>query len=221
VRGLAADGGDVLVRTFIPQAIWRIDPTTGTRTPIQIALPGYVRAFTYLDHIGYFACDDGRLVAIVLSTGDATELGRFPDTRGLCARDGVLYVAADRAVHSIDLATGATRDLAELAKPAVGLASDGAYLYTLHGGGIGRLDLATRSWTQIAGMPELGAGNLMALGVENLLSADKPLPDGIAERAIIDSARHISYDAGGLWFSDHARLRRLALAERHVTTLEL
>jgi len=221
VHGLAADGRDVLVRTFIPSAIWRIDPVTGTRTEVQLYLNGYVRAFAYLDQTGYFAYEDGRVMAIVLASRDATELGQFPEARALCARDGVLYVAADRAVHSIDLATGATRDLAELPQRAVGLASDGTCVYTLHGGGIGRLDLATRSWTQIAGMPDLGAGNLLARGIDSMLSADNPPPDGIADRAIIDSARHISYDAGGLWFSDRGRLRRLALAERHVMTLEL
>ena len=220
VRGLAADRGDVLVRTSAGQTIWRVDPTTGARTQVGMSFNGFIRAFAYLDQTGYVAYDDGRVVAMGVVSRDVTELGGFTDPRALCARDGVLYVAADRAVHSIDLATGATRDLAELPKPAVGLASDGACLYTLHGGGIGRIDLATRSWTQIAGMPELGAGNLLALGVGSLL-ADTPRPDGIADRAIIESARHISYDAGGLWFAERTRLRRFALVERHVMTLEL
>lgn len=212
VRGLAADGADVLVRTSVTQVMWRIEPT-GARTQIALPLAGFVRAFACLDQVGYFACDD-RIVAIVLATGAQAELGRFADTRALCARDGELYVAADRAVHAIDLTTRATRELAILAKPALGLASDGAGLYTLHDGGIGRIDLATSVWTQIAGMPDLGAGNYLAL-------AGKPAPDGIADRAIIDTARHLSYDAGGLWFSERTRLRRLALAERHVTSLEL
>jgi hypothetical protein len=213
VRGLAADGADLLVRTSVPQAIWRIDPT-GARTEIAIPLAGYLRAFAYLDQVGYFACDDGRVVAIVLSTGVATDLGQFSEPHALCARDGVLYVAAGRAVHAIDLSTRATRELATLSKTTLGLASDGASLYTLHDRGIGRIDLATSAWTQIAGMPDLGAGNYLAM-------EGKPPPDGIVDRAIIDSARYLSYDAGGLWFSERTRLRRLALAERHVTSLEL
>ncbi|HET9620787.1 MAG TPA: hypothetical protein VFP84_05455 [Kofleriaceae bacterium] len=212
VRGLAADGPDLLVRTSVTQLMWRID-ATGAHTRITLPIAGFVRAFAYLAPVAYFACDN-RILAVVLSTGEATELGTLPDIRALCARDGVLYVAAGGAVHALDLATRAMRPLVTLAKPVLGLASDGAGLYTLHDGGIGRVDLATSAWTQIAGMPELGAGNYLAMGRE-------APADGIAERAIIDSARLLSYDAGGLWFSERTRLRRLALAERHVTSLEL
>jgi hypothetical protein len=83
VRGLAADGGDVLVRTSVSQTIWRIDPTTGTRTPVEMLFDGFIRAFAYLDQTGYVAYDDGRVVAIGVVSRDTTEFGRFPDTRAL------------------------------------------------------------------------------------------------------------------------------------------
>jgi hypothetical protein len=51
-------------------------------------------------------------------------------------------------------------------------------------------------------------------------SGNLPL-DGVVERAMIDSARRVSYDSGGLWSTEPGRVRRFALAERHVMTLDL
>jgi hypothetical protein len=146
----------------------------------------------------------------------STEIARLSgDVSALAGHTGALYVAVENDVHAIDLGSYATRHVATLSRAVRGLASDGASLYTLHGGGIGQLDVRTGGWSQIAGKPQLGAGNRL------VLSIDEPPPDGVVEHAVIDAAQRISYDTGGLWFSDCARLRRLALAERYVTTLAL
>jgi hypothetical protein len=215
VRGLAADDGDVLVMTSVPLTIWRFDRATGERGSVEVALDAFVQAFTCVEHVGYAACDDGRIAAIALATGAITELARVPGgVRALTGHAGTLYAAIDNVVHAIDLGSHETRELATLPRAVLGLANDGTTLYTLHGGGIGQLEPATGTWSQIAGKPGLGAGNLLALSGE-------PAADGVAERAAIDAARRVSYDAGGLWFTEHARVRRLALAERHVMTLDL
>jgi len=215
VRGLAADDGDVLVLTSVPLTIWRLDLTAGEHRPVEVALDVFVQAFTCVEHVGYAAHDDGRVVAITLATGAVTELARFPGyVRALAGHAGTLHVASENVVHAIDLVSHETREVVTLPRAVLGLASDGAALYTLHGSGIGQLDLATGTWSQIAGKPELGAGNLLVLSGE-------PPPDGVTERAVIDSARCVSYDSGGLWFTERARVRRFALAERHVMTLDL
>jgi hypothetical protein len=144
-----------------------------------------------------------------------TELARFSgDVRTLAGHAGALYVAVEKAVHAIDLVTHETREVVTLPQAALGLASDGRALYTLHRRGIGQIDLATGTWSQIAGKPELGAGNLLVL-------SGAPAPDGIVERAVIDSAQCVSYDSGGLWFAERDRVRRFALVERYVMTLDL
>jgi hypothetical protein len=215
VRGLAVDDGDVLVLTSVPLTIWRLDPVAGERSSVEVALDVFVHAFTCIEHVGYAACEDGRVVAITLATGAVTELARsFGYVRALAGHAGTLYVASEKVVHAIDLVSHETREIVTLPQAALGLASDGTALYTLHGRGIGQLDLATGTWSQIAGKPELGAGNLLVLSGE-------PPPDGVAERAVIDSARCVSYDSGGLWFAERERVRRFSFAERYVMTLEL
>jgi hypothetical protein len=221
VGALAVDDGDVLALTRAPLTIWRLDPATGVRSSVEVALDEFVRAFTCVERVGYAACEDGRVMAIALATGEATELARFSGyVHALAGHAGALYVAVEKAVHAIDLESRRTREVVTLPRAALGLACDDTTLYTLHGGGIGQVDLATGMWSQIAGKPELGAGNLLAL------SGASP-PDGVAERAVIDSAYRMSYDAGGLWFAERSpfaervRVRRLALAEAYVTTLDL
>jgi hypothetical protein len=230
VDGLAADDGDVLVLTSVPLTIWRLDPATGERSSVEVALDAFVRAFTCVEHVGYAACDDGRVVAITLATGAVTELARVSGhVYALAGHADTLYVASEKVVHAIDLVSHETREIVTLPQAARGLASDGTALYTLHGGGIGQIDLATGTWSQIAGKPELGAGNL-------LVRSSEPAPDGIAERAVIDYAQRMSYDSGSLWFTEitpvrddagglrfpeKERVRRLALAERYVMTLDL
>jgi hypothetical protein len=133
----------------------------------------------------------------------------------LCRVGSTAFIGCDdRVICSIDPVTHAVTRIVELPKAASHLASDGKQLYTLHRSAIGSVDLATRSFTQCAGQPELGAGQMLAAG-------GGAARDGVNEGAVIESARFLSYDAGNLWFTDNGRLRRFEIKALHTRTLEL
>lgn len=126
----------------------------------------------------------------------------------------MLYAIDERVISSIDPKTYKVTKLVEISAAASALTSDGKRLYTLHSSAIGCVDLAERSFAQIAGQPQVGAGQMLAAG-------GGVVRDGIGEGAVIESARFLSYDAGNLWFTDDGRLRRYEIKAMQTRTVEL
>jgi hypothetical protein len=210
LRGLVADGPALVGFASLPVAQWRFEDAT--MLPLTTDST-YALSFTMIDGTSFVGCDDGRLLR-ASSTGAVAEIARFGKCRALTHVGGMLYVSDERLICAVNPATREVTTLLELPQAAHELASDGQDLYALFSSAIGRIDLATRAFVQIAGQPELGRGQM--------LDASKGAArDGVAEVAVIESARCLSYDHGALWFTDRGRLRFFDIAKRFVCTYDV
>jgi hypothetical protein len=210
---LVPDGACLLGLSSIPTTLHGIGRTDAA--PIVVVDDrAYAFALCRIGATAFIGCDDGRILAVKLPTGEmiAEITGFTKGLRSLTRADSMLYVLDERVISSIDPATHEVTRIIELPKAANSLASDGTRLFTLHTSAIGAVDLAERSFAQIGGQPQLGAGQLLTGATAR---------DGIGEGAVIESARLLSYDAGNLWFTDKGRLRWFELRALQIRTLEL
>jgi hypothetical protein len=215
MRALVPDGTGLLGMSATPVTLHRIGGA-GTEPIVVKEDQSYGIALCCVGATAFIACDDGRILAVRVPTGELVEeaAGFTKELRALISVDGMLYALEGRVISSFDPTTHQITKIIELPKAANALASDGKRLYTLHSSAIGAVDLAERSFTQCAGQPQLGAGQLLAAG-------GGAARDGIGEGAVIESARLLSYDAGNLWFTDNGKLRRFEIRALQTRTLEL
>lgn len=214
MRALVPDGSGLLGMSATPVTLHSIGSSGAP--PIVVDDRAYGIALCRVGSTAFIGCDDGRILAVRLPTGEViAEIAGFTkELRALTRADAMLYALDERVISSIDPMTFEVTKIIELPKAASSLASDGNRLYTLHSAAIGAVDLAERSFTQVAGQPQLGAGQRLAAG-------GGAARDGIGEGAVIESARFLSYDAGNLWFTDSGRIRRYEIKALQTRTLEL
>lgn len=215
VRGLVAlDDGTILGFSALPITLYRL-PAGSTIAVTTNST--YGRALARIGDVAYVLSDSGRLIEVTLSTGAIADIADFTidgsSSSSLAAVGGTLYIAHDKLISAVDPITHAVRELIELPKAALYLASDDVSLFTAHSRALGRIDPITRTFEQIAGQPQLGDGQILDM------SGGRSL-DGPREAAVIDKARLLSHDAGNLWFTDNSGLRRFNLASRHLATLD-
>jgi hypothetical protein len=213
MRGLVADGAGLLGMSSAV-TLYGIGGTAVP--PVVVNDLAFGVSLCRIGSTAFVACDDGQILAARLPTGEvlARIAGFTKDLRALTRADATLYAVDARVISSIDPATYDVTRIFELPTAAVSIASDGDRIYTLHSRAIGCVDLATRSFTQLAGRPQLGARQMLD-------ASGGAARDGIAESAVIEAPRFLSYEAGSLWFTDDGRLRHFEIATRRTTTLEL
>ncbi len=213
MRALVPDGAGLLGMSSTPVTLHGIGADA---VPIVVDDRAYGVALCRVGSTAFIGCDDGRILAVKLPSGEVVaELAGFSkELRALTRADAMVYALDERVISAIDPATHEVTKLIELPNAASSLASDGKRLFTLHSSAIGCVDLAERSFTQLAGQPQFGAGQMLAAG-------GGAARDGIGEGAVIESARFLSYDAGNLWFTDRERLRRYEIKALQTRTLEL
>ena len=214
MRALVPDGAGLLGMSSLPVTLHGIGRTDGA--PIVVDDRAFGIACCRVGSTAFIGCDDGRILAVKLPTGEViAEIAGFTkELRALTRADSMLYACDGRVISSIDPTTFKVIKIVELPTAASALASDGERLFTLHSSAIGAVDLAERTFSQVAGQPELGRAQLLVAG-------GVTARDGIGEGAVIEAARFLSHDAGNLWFIDGARLRWFEIRAMQTRTLEL